>query len=103
MFKYSSGKQSQVRSPSKLRALEPTMLFAWLLYLICLLNLVHGSRHDVEFINDLMKLPEVNQCDFGYVYEEANSQSTHIENTIMKRVKPRYSTMLKIFLYMTYI
>ena len=50
-----------------------------------------------------MELPEVNQCDFGYVYEEANSQSTHIENTIMKRVKPRYSTMLKIFLYMTYI
>ena len=97
MFKYSSGKQSQVRSRSKLRALEPTMLFAWLLYLICLLNLVHGSRHDVEFINDLMKLPEVNQCDFGYVYEEANG-ITHIENTILKTVDKRYSSLLKMTL-----
>ena len=75
---------------------EPTM-FSWPLYLIFLLNLAHGSTHVREFINDLLELPEVNQCDFGYVYEEANG-ITHIENTILKTVDKRYSSLLKMTL-----
>ena len=71
-------------------------MFSWLLYLIFPLNLAHGSTHVREFINDLLELPEVKQCDFGYVYEEANGISTHIENAIMKTVDKRYSTVLKI-------
>ena len=72
-------------------------MFSWPLYLIFLLNLAHGSTHVREFINDLLELPEVNQCDFGYVYEEANG-ITHIENTILKTVDKRYSSLLKMTL-----
>ena len=75
------------------------MFFTWLLYLIFLLNLVNGSTHVIKFINDLMELPEVNQCDFGYVYEEANGISSHIKDTIMKTVNIRYSTVLKMKLF----
>ena len=72
------------------------MFFTWLIYLTFLLNLVHGFTQVGEFINDLMELPAVNQCDFGYVYEAANGISTHIENNIMKSVNQRYSTVFKI-------
>ena len=73
-------------------------MFSWMLYLIFLLNLAHGSTHVREFINDLLELPEVNQCDFGYVYEKANGKSTHTENTILRTVDKRYYIVKKMTL-----
>ena len=75
------------------------MFFTWLLYLTFLLNSIHGSRHVGKFINDLMELPAVNQCDFGYVYEEANGISALIENTIMKTVNQRYSPVTNMIFF----
>ena len=52
-----------------------------------LLYLAHGSSHVVGFINDLMESSEVNECDFGYVYEHGKPK---IENTVIKSMSQRY-------------
>ena len=68
------------------------MLFTWLSYVTCLLNIAHGSSHVVEFINDLMESSEVNQCDFGYIYEHGRPK---FENTVINTMSQRYQTLFK--------
>ena len=52
-----------------------------------LLYLANGSSHVVGFINELMESSEVNECDFGYVYEHGKPK---IENTVIKSISQRY-------------
>ena len=62
------------------------MLFTWL-YLTYLLKLAHGSNDGDDFIKDVLESSEVNQCDYGYVYEHGKEK---IADTIIETLGRRY-------------